>query len=100
MAHLFIIDFTYTESLSRIDEVIDEHRAWLDDGYAAGVLLASGRKVPRKGTIVLAVGQSNAEVARFFQSSPLVRNGLVEYRITEFVPLKTCEALSQYQADK
>ncbi|MDA8440121.1 MAG: YciI family protein [Propionibacterium sp.] len=100
MAHLFIIDFTYTASLERIDEMLDEQRAWFDDGYAAGVLLASGRKVPRKGTIILAVGQSAAEIDRYFQGSPFVRNGLVEHRITEFVPSKTCDALTQYRTDK
>lgn len=100
MAHLFIIDFTYSASLQHIDEVVEEQRAWFDEGYAAGVLLASGRKVPRKGTIVLAVGQSSAEVDRYFKTSPFVRNDLVEYRITEFIPRKTCDALLQYQTDK
>lgn len=100
MAHVFVIEQNYTASLARIDELIDAQHAWLDNGYGAGVLLASGRQVPRRGTIILAVAQSAAEVDRYLQTSPFVKEKVVDYRITEFVPVKTCDALERLRTDK
>ena len=52
---MFVLELTYTAPESRVDEFLAEHVAWLDRQYAAGVFLASGRKVPRDGGIILAV---------------------------------------------
>ena len=56
----------------------------LRKAYAAGVFLVSGRKIPRDGGIILALGPSRAEVEALMQHDPFVARGLAEVRVIEF----------------
>jgi len=55
---MFVIELTYKADLKEIDAHMKAHVAFLDKYYAAGNFLVSGRKVPREGGIILAVGKS------------------------------------------
>ena len=55
---MFIVELTYKAELSEIDALMREHMAFVKKYYAAGVFLASGRKVPREGGIILATCES------------------------------------------
>lgn len=46
---MFVMELTYTAPVEAVEDEMDAHVAWLDGYYAAGVFLASGRKVPREG---------------------------------------------------
>lgn len=50
---MFILELTYTAPLGRIDALLSEHVAWLERGYADGAFLASGRKNPRDGGVII-----------------------------------------------
>lgn len=91
---MFVIELTYTAPLEAVDAELDAHVAWLDRYYAAGVFLASGRKVPRDGGLILAGGVSRAEVERIAAEDPFAAAGLCTYRITEFLATKTSADLS------
>ena len=52
---MFIISLTYTQSLEAIDQHLEAHVAFLKEQYAKGLFIASGRKVPRSGGVILAV---------------------------------------------
>lgn len=43
---MFVLELTYTAPVERVDALMREHLAWLDEQYAAGVFIASGRKNP------------------------------------------------------
>lgn len=43
---MFVLELTYTAPVVRADALMKEHIAWLDESYAAGVFIASGRKNP------------------------------------------------------
>jgi uncharacterized protein YciI len=58
--------------------------AFLKEHYAAGRFLASGRKVPRDGGIILALGESKEAVEAIVKQDPFVARGLADYRIIEF----------------
>jgi uncharacterized protein YciI len=70
---------------------------WLEEQYAAGVFLASGRKVPRDGGIILAVGENREAIERLTATDPFAVAGLCAYRITEFLATKTAPALAAYR---
>ncbi|MCB5163999.1 YciI family protein [Streptomyces bambusae] len=91
---MFVMELTYTAPIEAIEEELDAHVAWLDRHYAAGVFLASGRKVPREGGVILAGGVSRAEVERIAEEDPFAAAGLCTYRITEFIATKTSADLS------
>ena len=44
----------------------------------------SGRKIPRDGGIILAVGKSRSDIEAIVQEDPFVRRGLAEVRVIEF----------------
>ncbi|WP_441247147.1 YciI family protein [Kitasatospora sp. McL0602] len=96
---MFILELTYIASLERVDAAIPEHNAWLDAHYASGVFLASGRKVPRDGGVIIAVGEDRAKIEEIVQGDPFSVAGVAEYAITEFLATKTAPALEQYRQE-
>jgi uncharacterized protein YciI len=90
---MFVVTLTYTAPLSRIDELITEHRAWLDRGYAAGVLLASGAQEPRVGGVLLARAVSRVELDAVLAEDPFARAGVATYQVVRFTPTKSVSEL-------
>ncbi|KJY22869.1 MULTISPECIES: YciI family protein [unclassified Streptomyces] len=86
---MFVMELTYTAPVEAVEEEMDAHIAWLDGYYASGVFLASGRKVPRDGGIILAAGVSRAEIERIAAEDPFTLAGVCEYSITEFIATRT-----------
>ncbi|MBG0828004.1 hypothetical protein HS041_09515 [Planomonospora sp. ID67723] len=94
---MFVLELTYIAPLEEVDAVLDEHVAWLDEQYAAGFFLASGRKVPRDGGIILATGLDRSAVESLVSTDPFAVAGVCAYRVTEFVMSKTAPALEAYR---
>ena len=59
---MFIIELIYKAELAEIDASMADHVAYLNKHYAAGRFMMSGRKIPRDGGIIMATGQSRAQV--------------------------------------
>jgi uncharacterized protein YciI len=81
---MFVIELIYKADLAAIDARMREHMAFLEKHYAAGTFVVSGRKVPRDGGIILAVGESRAEIEAIAQQDPFCKHGLAEPRVIEF----------------
>ena len=84
MAHMFIIELIYKVDLAEIDVHMKSHVAFLKKHYASGHFLVSGRKIPREGGIILAVGESRQEIEAIAQQDPFYTQGLADIRIIEF----------------
>ncbi|MBT2541293.1 hypothetical protein J7E99_11375 [Streptomyces sp. ISL-44] len=91
---MFVMELTYIAPVEAVEDHMDAHIAWLDGHYAAGVFLASGRKVPRDGGVILAGGVSRAEVEKIAAEDPFTVAGVCAYRITEFIATKTSADLA------
>ena len=94
---MFIVDLTYVQSLEIVDSHLEAHVAYLKEQYAAGVFLASGRKVPRTGGVILARCRSVEELQAVLDRDPFKQNGVARYTVTEFVPTMTAEGLETLQ---
>ncbi|MCX5202913.1 YciI family protein [Streptomyces sp. NBC_00237] len=94
---MFVLELTYTAPVEQVDALMTDHVAWLDTQYEAGVFIASGRKQPRDGGIILAVAPSRDAIERIAAEDPFATGRVCEYRIVEFVATKTSEALSAYR---
>ncbi len=81
---MFVIELTYKAALPEIDRHMKAHVAFLNRHYAAGRFVVSGRKIPREGGIIIAVGGSKAEVEALVREDPFVARGLAEFRVVEF----------------
>ncbi|MEU9171038.1 YciI family protein [Streptomyces sp. NPDC048420] len=94
---MFILELTYTAPLDAVDAVLPAHVAWLDEQYGKGVFLASGRKEPRDGGVIIAVAENRARIEEIAEGDPFVTAGVCAYRITEFAATKTVPALEEYR---
>lgn len=83
---VFVIELIYKADLARIDASMTAHVAFLKKHYASGNFLVSGRKIPRDGGIILAVGESRAQIQGIVEADPFVERGLADFRIIEFRP--------------
>ncbi|MEU0399566.1 YciI family protein [Streptomyces sp. NPDC006197] len=96
---MFVLELTYTAPVERVDALLDAHVEWLDAYYADGVFLASGRKNPRDGGVILAAGVDRAEVEKIAAADPFVVGGVCTYRITEFYATKTADGIAAYREE-
>jgi uncharacterized protein YciI len=85
---MFIIELTYKVPNEEIDKFLASHRVFLDKHFAAGVFIASGAQVPRKGGIILASAASRETILPIIGEDPFYINGLADYRIIEFTATK------------
>ena len=81
---MFVIELIYRADLAHIDAHMKAHMRFLKKYYASGHFLVSGRKIPRDGGIILAVGKSRAEIETIVGEDPFVEQGLSDFRIIEF----------------
>ncbi len=81
---MFVIELIYKADLDEIDAHMRSHMAYVNQHYADGTFLVSGRKVPRDGGVILAVGKTRAEIEAIAAGDPFCKNGLAEYRVIEF----------------
>ncbi|HLT54031.1 MAG TPA: YciI family protein [Flavobacteriaceae bacterium] len=90
---MFIINLTYKVELTKIDQFLDEHIEFLNEQYTLGNFIASGRKVPRTGGIILSKVNSKQELERVIEKDPFKKNKLADYELIEFIPNKTSHEL-------
>jgi uncharacterized protein YciI len=81
---MFVIELTYKVDLAEIDANMAAHVKFLKKYYASGNFLVSGRKIPRDGGIILAVGTSREEIQAIIQEDPFHSRGLADFRVIEF----------------
>src|SRR5438034_8224209 len=81
---MFVIELIYKASLVEIDAHMAAHVVFLKKYYASGNFLVSGRKIPRDGGIILAVGKSRGQIEAIVQEDPFYTRGLADFRIIEF----------------
>ncbi|CAM5440539.1 YciI family protein [Streptomyces cyaneofuscatus] len=96
---MFVLELTYTAPVERADALMKEHIAWLDEQYAAGVFIASGRKNPRDGGVILAVGDDRQRIEAIAAADPFAAHGVCAYRITEFIATKTAPELAPFKQE-
>ncbi len=81
---MFVIELVYKVELAQIDGAMRDHVAWLNAQYDAGRFVMSGRKVPREGGVILAVGDDRAEIEAIVKQDPFVARGFADYRLIQF----------------
>lgn len=86
---MFIISVTYQQPLEVVEQHLADHLAFLDRYFAAGTFVASGRKVPRTGGIILATSVTKEQLTAILQEDPFKQHGVASYEIIEFEPNRT-----------
>ena len=81
---MFVIELVYKADLAKIDAAMGDHVRFLKKHYASGTFLVSGRKIPRDGGIILAVGPSRNAIEAIIREDPFCARGLADFRVIEF----------------
>lgn len=89
---MFIVNLNYVVPLEQLDAHMTDHVKYLRKYYKQNVFVASGRKVPRTGGIILALAKSKEEIEKIMKEDPFYTHKLAEFTITEFLT-------SQYHPD-
>jgi uncharacterized protein YciI len=92
---MFVIELMYKVDLADIDAHMTAHVRFLKKYYAAGNFLVSGRKIPRDGGIILAVGKNRQEIEAIVKEDPFCKHGLAEFRIIEFRASQRADDIQQ-----
>jgi uncharacterized protein YciI len=88
----------YRAPIERIQEITDEHRAYLRELQAKGTLLAAGPMVPRfGGAILLRVPDAGSDEAlnAIRDGDPFVKKGAAQYELVAWAPVIGTDALDR-----
>ncbi|GAT89781.1 hypothetical protein CVCC1112_4440 [Paenarthrobacter nicotinovorans] len=87
---MFVVSLTYKVP----DEIVDFHRpghmAWLKDAFDGGIFLASGRRVPATGGVLLSK-VDRATLDASLADDPFYSNGVADFEIIEFTATSVAE---------
>jgi len=92
---VFVIELIYKVPLEDIDAKMRAHMTFLKKHYAEGRFLVSGRKIPRDGGVILALGKSRDEIEALMREDPFCKNGLADFRVIEFRASQRAEDIPQ-----
>lgn len=92
---MFVIELVYKADLSEIDAHMGPHVRFLNKYYAAGNFLVSGRKIPREGGVILAVGKNRQEIEAIIREDPFYAHDLADFRIIEFRASQRADDISK-----
>lgn len=85
---MFVLNLKYVASIEEIDELIPDHRHFLNKYYLCNKFICSGSKVPRTGGIILCNAASKKEVKQIIAEDPFHIHKVATYDIIEFIPSK------------
>ena len=88
---MFVLLLTYVKPLAEVDALMRRHMAWLDEHYAAGRFLVSGRRIPRTGGVILARGDDRGEIEAIAAADPFVAGGVATCEVIQFRPSQTAD---------
>ncbi|MGE4450703.1 YciI family protein [Castellaniella sp.] len=90
---MFIVLLSYRKPLAQVNELLEEHRKFLDRYYASGLFLVSGRKVPRTGGFILATAPCRQDLMEILAMDPFSRHGIADYEVIEVIAARTAPSL-------
>jgi uncharacterized protein YciI len=81
---VFVLVLSYVKPLEEVDALMRDHMAWVNEQYAAGRFVVSGRQVPRTGGVILARGDDRAEMDAIAAADPFVKGGVATVEVIQF----------------
>ena len=82
-----------------VEQHLAAHVSYLRKHYALGNFMASGRKVPRTGGVILSNIENLEQLNAVLNQDPFKQNNLADYEITEFIPSMSCDELQFLRQD-
>ena len=86
---MFIVTLTYLKPVEEIDALMHDHVEWLKKGYDDGLFVASGRRIPRTGGVILARSGDEQALRDKLARDPFVIHGAARCDLVEFAASMT-----------
>ncbi|MEP6505759.1 MAG: YciI family protein [Betaproteobacteria bacterium] len=86
---MFIVTLTYLKPVEEIDALMHDHVEWLKKGYEHGLFIASGRRVPRTGGVILARSGDEQALRDTLARDPFVIHAVARFDLVEFAASMT-----------
>ena len=87
---MFIVNLTYITPLDTVEKFLEKHIDFLNQYYTKGHFIASGRKNPRTGGIILMRAENKDAVQEIITHDPFYQNEIAQYDVIEFEASKYC----------
>ena len=71
---MFIVNLTYIKPLDAVEKYLEKHINFLNQYYTKGLFIASGRKNPRTGGIILVRAKNKEAVQEIITHDPFYQN--------------------------
>lgn len=85
---MFIFSITYLKPISEVEKYLPQHIDYLERHYQSGHFIASGRKVPRIGGVILCRAENKEQALTIMQKDPFYIYQIAQYELIEFIPTK------------
>ena len=79
---MYIVSLTYHRPIEEVESHLDGHIAWLKQYFQAGSFIASGRKQPRTGGVILVKDMERSRLDAILAEDPFV--AVAHYEVTNF----------------
>lgn len=86
---MYIVNLTYHRPIEEVDSHLEQHVAWMKKYFQDGTFIASGRKNPRTGGVILVKGIDRAQLDILVAQDPF--NAVASYDIIDFTPATTAD---------
>jgi uncharacterized protein YciI len=85
---MFIVNLTYKKPLEIVEQHVVVHRAYIEECVRSNYLIAAGPKNPRTGAFLISQLTDKAQLIDVMENDPFCLEGIAEYEIMEFKPVK------------
>lgn len=93
---MFIMLLSYLQPIDKIEKYLSQHINYLDKYYGSGHFIASGRKEPRTGGVILCRADNKEEVIAIMKEDPFYIHQIAHYDIIEFMPTKYANGFDKF----
>ncbi|ANN15333.1 YciI family protein [Amycolatopsis orientalis] len=90
---MYVVLLTYTAPIEEIDYVLPDHAEWLTKQYEHGHFLASGRRNPRIGGVIITRPMARGKLDAILATDPFSVKHMAAYEVIEFSPTRTAPEL-------
>ncbi|MEU3627993.1 hypothetical protein BS329_12630 [Amycolatopsis coloradensis] len=90
---MYVVLLAYTAPIEEIDYVLPDHAEWLTRQYERGNFLASGRRDPRIGVVIIARPMARGKLDAILATDPFSVKHMAAYEVIEFSPTRTAPEL-------
>lgn len=93
---MFVILVNYIKPIEMVDQYLVEHRDFLEKGYEQNYFVVSGPRNPRNGGVIISQLKDRARLENILSQDPFKMQGIAEYEIIEFNPVKFHKDFEKY----